>query len=70
MGYTVSEIATALGAKAVGAVDVLINGAAEPAMAKPDDLALAMSAAYADGLATGQARLAKGFRHRETVFNI
>lgn len=58
MGYTVSEIATALGAKAVGAVDVLIRGASEPASAGPDDLALAMSAAYADGLSAGQARVA------------
>ncbi len=58
MGYTVSEIATALGAKAVGAVDVLIKGASEPATAAPDDLALAMDAKYADGLAAGQARAA------------
>ncbi len=58
MGYTVSEIATALGAKAVGAVDVLINGASEPASAGTDDLALAMDAKYADGLAVGQARAA------------
>lgn len=58
MGYTVSEIATALGAKAVGAVDVLIQGAAEPALAGPADLALAMSAAYAEGLTHGQARAA------------
>ncbi len=58
MGYTVLEIATALGAKAVGAVDVLIKGAAEPAAAGPDDLALAMSAQYAEGLSAGQARAA------------
>ena len=58
MGYTVSEIATALGAKAVGAVDILIDGASEPAMAGPDELALAMDAKYADGLAQGQARAA------------
>jgi len=58
MGYTISEIATALGAKAVGAVDVLIEGASEPASAGPDDLALAMDAKYTDGLATGQARAA------------
>lgn len=58
MGYTVSEIATALGANAVGAVDVLINGASEPASAAPDDLALAMDAKYAAGLAAGQARAA------------
>lgn len=58
MGYTVSEIATALGAKATGAVDVLIEGASEPASAGPNDLALAMNAAYADGLSAGQARAA------------
>jgi len=55
MGYTVSEIATALGAKAVGAVDVVINGASEPATAGAGDLALAMDPKYADGLAQGQA---------------
>ena len=58
MGYTVLEIATALGAKAVGAVDVLINGASEPASAGPNDLALAMDEKYADGLSAGQARAA------------
>jgi len=58
MGYTVLEIATALGAKAVGAVDVLIHGASEPASAGPDDLALAMSETYAEGLTSGQARAA------------
>ncbi len=58
MGYTVLEIATALGAKAVGAVDVVISRASEPASAGPDALALAMDAKYADGLAAGQARAA------------
>lgn len=58
MGHTVLEIATALGAKAVGAVDVLITGASEPAAAGPDDLALAMSEQYAGGLSVGQARAA------------
>ncbi len=58
MGYTVSEVATALGAKAVGAVDVVINGASEPAMAGAADLALAMDPKYADGLAQGQAQAA------------
>lgn len=58
MSHTVSEIATALGAKAVGAVDVLISCASEPASAGPDALALAMDAKYADGLAAGQARAA------------
>ncbi|HHI71868.1 MAG TPA: UDP-3-O-(3-hydroxymyristoyl)glucosamine N-acyltransferase [Rhodobacteraceae bacterium] len=56
--YTVKEVATALGAKAVGAVDVVINGASEPAAARAGDLALAMDPKYADGLSQGQARAA------------
>ena len=58
MGYTVSEIASALGAKAVGAVDISISRASEPASAGRDALALAMDAKYADGLPKGQARAA------------
>ena len=58
MGYTVSQIATALSATAVGAVDLLITGANEPALAGPDDLALAMDEKYAGGLAMGQAQAA------------
>lgn len=58
MTYTVEQIATALGAQAFGAVDVQITGVAEPAMAGPNDLALAMSPKYATGLADGQARAA------------
>ncbi|MEL6683393.1 MAG: UDP-3-O-(3-hydroxymyristoyl)glucosamine N-acyltransferase, partial [Pseudomonadota bacterium] len=58
MTYAIKDIATALGAKAVGAVDLLVSGASEPATASPDDLALAMTPAYRDALAAGQARAA------------
>ncbi|MFQ1702182.1 UDP-3-O-(3-hydroxymyristoyl)glucosamine N-acyltransferase [Loktanella agnita] len=58
MTHTVKEIAAALGAEAFGAVDILIAGASEPAAAGPRDLALAMTPAYGDALAQGQARAA------------
>lgn len=58
MTYTVEQIAVALGAQAFGATDILIARAAEPAMAGPDDLALANNPKYADGLAQGRARAA------------
>lgn len=58
MAYSVKDIATALGAKAFGAVELLIDAAAEPATAGPRDLALAMDPKYADGLAQGAARAA------------
>lgn len=58
MGFTVSEIARALGAELLGAGDIAISGAAEPAMAGPTDLALAMDPKYAEGLGRGRARAA------------
>lgn len=58
MTHTVEEIAVALGEKALGATDILIARAAEPAMAMRDDLALAMNPKYADSLAQGSARVA------------
>ena len=58
MAYSVQDIATALGAQAFGAVDLLIDAASEPAAAGPRDLALAMDPKYGDGLAQGQARAA------------
>ena len=58
MAHTIEQIAAALGAQAFGAVDVLITGAAEPAMAGPGDLALAMAPKYAEGLAVGSAQAA------------
>lgn len=57
-GYTIENIAAALEAKAFGAVGISVTGAAEPASAGPDDLALAMDPKYADGLQQGQARAA------------
>ncbi len=58
MNYSIREIAAALGAKAVGAVDLKVRSAAEPAGAGPDDLALAMDEKYAGGLTQGQAQAA------------
>lgn len=58
MPLTLADIAQALGASVSGAVDLEITGAAEPAMAGPTDLALAMSPAFAEGLAQGRARAA------------
>ncbi len=58
MAHSIADIAAALGAEAFGAVDLLVDGAAEPVSAGPDDLALAMTPAYGDALAKGQARAA------------
>jgi UDP-3-O-[3-hydroxymyristoyl] glucosamine N-acyltransferase len=58
MAYRLDDIARALGAKAFGATDIEITGAAEPAMAGPGDLALAMTPDYAEGLPKGRARAA------------
>ncbi len=58
MTYSVAEIAAALGARAEGDTSLTITGAAEPAHATPDTIALAMDPKYADGLAKGAARVA------------
>lgn len=58
MSHSIAEIARALDARAEGDTDLRVAGAAEPAMAGPDDLALAMKPAYAEGLAKGRARAA------------
>lgn len=58
MSHSIAEIARALDARAEGETDLRVTSAAEPAMAGPDDLALAMSPAYAAGLAEGRARVA------------
>lgn len=58
MRHTIRDIATALGADAAGDLDLTIVGAAEPAMAGADHLALALSPAYAEGLGRGTARAA------------
>lgn len=58
MAYTIKEIAAALGAEAFGATSLSVIGVAEPAMAGPDHLALAMSPKYAESLPQGRARAA------------
>ena len=56
--HTVKDIASALGAQAFGAVDILITSVQEPNSAGPNDLALAMAPKYASVLADGQAKAA------------
>jgi UDP-3-O-[3-hydroxymyristoyl] glucosamine N-acyltransferase len=58
MAHSIRDIAAALGADAAGDLDLMVASAAEPAMAGPDDLALAMDPKYAAGLSQGQARAA------------
>ena len=58
MGYTVRQIAAALEANVFGASEILVTGAAEPAMAGPEHIALAMKPEYAEGLSKGRARVA------------
>ncbi len=58
MSHTIRDIALALGAEAAGDLDLTVTGAAEPAAAGADSLALAMNPAYAEGLAQGNARAA------------
>ena len=58
MPHSIRDIATALGADAAGDLDIVISRASEPALAGPDDLALAMDPKFAPGLAQGRARAA------------
>lgn len=58
MSYTVGEIAQAIGAKAYGDTALEIRSAAEPQAATADELAIAMSQAYAARLKDGSARAA------------
>lgn len=58
MPHKIKDIAAALGAEAAGDLEIVISGAAEPAMAGADDLALAMDPKYAPGLTQGHARAA------------
>lgn len=58
MRFTIRQIAAALEAKVMGDAGLTVIGAAEPAMATSDHLALAMDPKFADGLATGSARAA------------
>lgn len=56
--FTLTQIATALGATLEGDGDIRVSGAAEPASARKDQLALAMDPKYGDGLAKGSAQAA------------
>ena len=58
MPHTIRDLAAALGAEAVGNLDLTILRASEPQSAGPQDLALATNPAYADGLAKGKAKAA------------
>jgi UDP-3-O-[3-hydroxymyristoyl] glucosamine N-acyltransferase len=58
MTHSIRAIAAALGAEARGDLDMEVSRAAEPAMAGPDDLALAMTPAYGAALQQGSARAA------------
>ena len=58
MGHTIEQIAAALGAEALGVVDLEVTGLAEPARAGPDQLALAMSEKFLADLSKGAARAA------------
>ena len=55
---TIADLARALGAEAVGDTALAVSGAAEPASAGPDEIALAMDRRFADDLARGRARAA------------
>lgn len=58
MGFSISEIAEALGARFEGDGALMIARAAEPQSASADALALAMDEKYAPGLAEGAAQAA------------
>ncbi|MEM9436531.1 MAG: UDP-3-O-(3-hydroxymyristoyl)glucosamine N-acyltransferase [Pseudomonadota bacterium] len=58
MGYTVGQIASALGADALGDVDLEVDRLAEPSLAGPNDLALASNPKYAEKLREGAAQAA------------
>jgi UDP-3-O-[3-hydroxymyristoyl] glucosamine N-acyltransferase len=58
MPYTISQIAKSLGIDFQGDGDLRIASVTEPALAGPDDMALAMGPKYAEDLPKGQARAA------------
>lgn len=58
MNIILSELAVELSARLEGNGAITISGAAEPFMAGPADLALAMKPEFADGLSQGAARAA------------
>ncbi|WP_120501300.1 UDP-3-O-(3-hydroxymyristoyl)glucosamine N-acyltransferase [Roseovarius sp. EL26] len=58
MGYTIKQIAEALGAEVFGNADLIVQGVSEPADASADQLAMAMKPKFADDLPNGAARAA------------
>ena len=58
MAKTIGEVAAALGAVASGQVDLIVSRPAQPDMAGPKDLALAMSRKYEDALRRSEAEAA------------
>ncbi|MCY4302177.1 MAG: UDP-3-O-(3-hydroxymyristoyl)glucosamine N-acyltransferase [Aestuariivita sp.] len=58
MAFKISEIAEALGAKAVGDTTLLIASVAEPADAQSDQLAIAMTEKFVSEISMGSARAA------------
>ncbi|MCR8547284.1 UDP-3-O-(3-hydroxymyristoyl)glucosamine N-acyltransferase [Salipiger sp. P9] len=56
--YSIADIAKALGLEAQGETSLRVNGVAEPAMAGPQSLALAMKPDFAAQIAQGQAQAA------------
>jgi UDP-3-O-[3-hydroxymyristoyl] glucosamine N-acyltransferase len=55
---SIADLARALGAEAAGDLTLTVAGAAEPASAGPDQIALAMQPSFAPELAKGRARAA------------
>ncbi len=58
MSFTIAQIAAAVGGQAQGDETLEVRGAAEPATACADELAMAMAPKYAEGLSQGAARAA------------
>lgn len=58
MGHTIKDIAAAIGADAMGDVELRVGMVREPASAGCDDLALVIDPKYAPDLALGQAKAA------------
>lgn len=58
MAWRLDQVAAALNAECVGDGSLVVTGAAEPAAAGPDDLALATAPHWAGALAQGRARAA------------
>ena len=58
MTYSIQKIADAVGASAAGDLSIVVSGAAEPEGAASDQIAMAMSPKYTDGLERGQAKVA------------